>query len=475
MKHSLKIWIFINVLMLALAILAITRPFAERFLGQQLSELAHTEMATVLARCPPEIGQADAFYNCQRQIEPFKITSILAHQYVLCPAAGHTPEMSGRTAGSTPAPAPASECAGAQGSAPGPASAWTGVRLSVHPGIEMGLFAQDPHTWMGVRQVGQPSAAVLLLKPSAVTDFMRQMWAFRDRNSALTLPIIVALLVLCALYLTYVLMKALKLLEKALSDLNVRNLDLDNRLKAPYREFKPLVQVFEDLRRRLKDNFDQTRRFVADASHELKTPLTIMRGNAQQLIHDVPLDSPFHRPVQKINEEVERLIDITEKLLLLSQADAQNLRFTQTSLNFSAFLEDLLSDGLPEDSGLTLTSEIQGDVNWLCEPTLIRQLVHNLYANALKYNIPGGWIHLELRASSERLTLRISNSAKDLPSDLSQRAFDRFYRGQSAHSRKKDGQGLGLSIAQEIARVHQAPLSMVCEDHQVTVTLQATL
>jgi signal transduction histidine kinase len=103
---------------------------------------------------------------------------------------------------------------------------------------------------------------------------------------------------------------------------------------------------------------------------------------------------------------------------------------------------------------------------------LINQLFYNLYTNAVKYNIEGGWIKMKLFKSGEGFVFSMSNPTTNPPSDLAKKAFDRFYRGDSSRARDIDGLGLGLSLAQEIARVHSSELSMeVSSENIVTLRL----
>jgi len=109
---------------------------------------------------------------------------------------------------------------------------------------------------------------------------------------------------------------------------------------------------------------------------------------------------------------------------------------------------------------LETRSQVEHDKVWVCDQRLIQQLIYNLYSNALKYNVADGWIRIGLHQQSDQLVLEFENPCDDIPADLPQLAFDRFYRGNAAHSRKIDGLGLGLSLCQEIARLHDASLTL---------------
>jgi signal transduction histidine kinase len=107
---------------------------------------------------------------------------------------------------------------------------------------------------------------------------------------------------------------------------------------------------------------------------------------------------------------------------------------------------------------------------------LVQQLVHNLYSNAVKYNIPNGWMKFTLRRDGTALTFKIENPAASIPLDLREKAFHRFYRGDAARNRRIDGSGLGLSICKAIATLHHATLSLApTPQATVIVSLQAPL
>jgi signal transduction histidine kinase len=277
------------------------------------------------------------------------------------------------------------------------------------------------------------------------------------------------MLLLLTLYLTFVVMRPITTIQTKMSELTANTLDQSVNLQAPFKEFEPLVRVFDDLRFRLNDSFSKARRFAADASHELRTPLTILRGNVERLIHDLPIGSDAQIRMRSMSDEVERLIEITEKLLLLSRADANSLRRELAYVDVSQMLTQLVKDAHTFQSNLKISSTIAPDVVWYCDKTLVHQLIHNLYANAVNYNRDQGWIHFSLVRAEDEFQLTVENATSQVPSDLAERAFDRFYRGDASHARQVDGLGLGLSICLEIAKLHQAKLSLEVIDKQTVV------
>jgi signal transduction histidine kinase len=261
-------------------------------------------------------------------------------------------------------------------------------------------------------------------------------------------------------------------LEVSLSSLDASNLDRSSNIEVPYREFEKLVTVYRSMQIRLSESFVKARRFASDASHELRTPLTILRGQVEQLIHDVPVGSSQQIRIRSMSDEVERLIDITEKLLMLSRADANSLVQRLSRVSLSDLLLQLINDAYTFQTSLKITCEIAPDVYWQCDKTLVLQLIQNLYVNAVNYNQPNGWIHLTLQQSNDMFELAVENPFVDIPADLLEHAFDRFYRGDASHARHVDGLGLGLSICSEIAKLHEATLSLsITEQKTVVVRL----
>jgi signal transduction histidine kinase len=265
-------------------------------------------------------------------------------------------------------------------------------------------------------------------------------------------------------------------LETSLRNLTPNTFDQARAITSKYKEFESITNIYQDLCARLADSFRRAKSFTADASHEIKTPLTILRGNAERLIADLPHGMPAQLLARGMADEVERLIKISEQLLLLSRADSEAMMVQRQPFDLSGFIDGLADDAVVFERNLTIEKGIHAGLVWHCDPTLAKQLIHNLYTNAVKYNVPRGTIRFLLHRVQGEFELRIVNTSAGVSSEMATRVFERFYRGEASHNRHIDGLGLGLSICLEIAKAHQGGLRFDVDNAGlVTLTLTAPL
>lgn len=229
-------------------------------------------------------------------------------------------------------------------------------------------------------------------------------------------------------------------------------------------EFQRLTDVFNDMLDRLEKSFQQATRFSADAAHELKTPLTILQGQLEESLRAAPDGSELQKLCAGLLEEVQRLKNIVRKLLLLSLADAGELRLQREPVDLDALVANAAEDAR------ILASHVQVEVHGgagapvAADPGLIEQVLQNLVGNAIKYNRDGGFIRLELGRKPEVVCLAVTNSGDPIPARDQARLFERFYRGDPSRSKAVEGVGLGLSLAREIARAHGGDLVLETSD-----------
>ena len=204
--------------------------------------------------------------------------------------------------------------------------------------------------------------------------------------------------------------------------------------------------------------WQQQRQFLSDASHELKTPLTVILSNAE-LLEATPMDGRPARWVENIYSEAKQMRSLVEEMLTLARAD----NLSRTAVMAEVSLSDLATDcalafePVAYEAGKPLESTIASDVAVLGDVEKLRQLIGVLLDNAIKYGREGGTIALTLSKTDRSARLVVANPGEPIPPDQLSRIFERFYRADASRG-VKSGFGLGLPIAQSIAAEHKGTL-----------------
>ena len=230
------------------------------------------------------------------------------------------------------------------------------------------------------------------------------------------------------------------------------------------REFTQLISALNSMTARLGRSFEQSARFTADASHELKTPLAVIQTTLNDVLRSDALNEETHERITAVLHQVSRLKHITHSLLLLSQADAGELPVRRERYNLSADLEGLMEDAesLCESAGLSFEKDIQPGIIVEADRALMHQVFQNLVSNAVKHNQPRGSVEARLSQDRSLVRFEIANTSVEIPADIGHRLFERFHRGET--SRRSEGFGLGLDIAAELARANGAKLELIPAD-----------
>lgn len=238
-------------------------------------------------------------------------------------------------------------------------------------------------------------------------------------------------------------------------------------------EFEPLITAFNAMLERLERSFHQATRFSGDAAHELKTPLAILQGELEQALQQAEVGSSMQQTLGRLLDEVSRLGNIVRKLLLLSLADAGQMGLRPTPVNLGNLVAEQLEDMALLAPDLTVTADLAPTLWVEGDGDLLIQVIQNLLGNAVKYNLPQGWIRVEGQVHRGQTYITVTNTAPPLSTQDQAHLFDRFYRGDPARSRTTDGLGLGLSLAREIARAHGGDVTLTTAtdrgDGQATV------
>jgi two-component system heavy metal sensor histidine kinase CusS len=276
----------------------------------------------------------------------------------------------------------------------------------------------------------------------------------------IAVPLTLLLVMLGAWWLSGGALKPIKNITATIRRVNAKGLNQRTSVVDMDVEFVELVQVFNQMMERLERSFLQASRFSADAAHELKTPLAILQGELELALQRTETGSVMQQTLSNLLDEVCRLSSITRKLLLLSLADAGRMNVQATAFNFSQVLDELAEDIEILAPELKLTLDFPPNINIIGDRELLTQILQNLINNAIKYNVPDGWIKLLVKLSGNILFVTVSNSSQDIPLGDRDRIFDRFHRADPSRNRGVEGFGLGLSLSQEIARAHHGNLQL---------------
>jgi len=237
--------------------------------------------------------------------------------------------------------------------------------------------------------------------------------------------------------------------------------DLTERVPLPARmdEIGRLAATFNQMIARLQAAFDRQKQFTSDASHEMRTPLAVMRGDIEITLRRERTVEEYQRVLGSTLEEIVRLSRLVEDLLLLTRADIGKFELQCRPVSLSRLGRDLIDYIAPlaRQQGQELLLRLPKDDELIvnADENRLRQLLLNLIDNAIKYTDPGGVIELSLSAEDGQVVIRVRDNGRGISSEDLPRIFDRFFRRSKLTSETSvAGSGLGLSISKWIVESH---------------------
>ena len=248
--------------------------------------------------------------------------------------------------------------------------------------------------------------------------------------------------------------------------------DMDPISIPDYLETEAITNAFNSMMSRMKKLDDSRETFVANVSHELKTPLASMKVLSDSILssEDVPVET-YREFMVDIGDEVDRENKIINDLLSLVKMDrnADSLNTELCSIN--ELVEKILKMVRPiaQRNDVELTMESTREVNAEVDKTKFSLAIMNLVENAVKYNKSGGWVKVRLDADHQLFTVEVADSGVGIPGDSLDHIFERFYRVDKSHSREIGGTGLGLSIARSAILLHRGAIKAESKEGEGTV------
>jgi len=216
------------------------------------------------------------------------------------------------------------------------------------------------------------------------------------------------------------------------------------------------------------EELQRSARFSADASHQLKTPVTVLRAGLEELLAGEKLTPATHEEISTLVHQTLRLTNLIEDLLLLSRMDAGRLHLEFSPVNLTQLIEGWLDDvsGLPDDPGLKIETDLPAALCIAGEKRYTSIVVQNLLENARKYNCAGGRLRIAARPEGDWVVLTIGNTGRPILAAAQAHIFERFHRGSAGEN--VPGHGLGLNLARELARLHHGDVRLTRSDETWT-------
>jgi heavy metal sensor kinase len=243
--------------------------------------------------------------------------------------------------------------------------------------------------------------------------------------------------------------------------MSAKNLQERLDVRNPNDELGRLASVLNGLLSRLDRSFESMRSFTADAAHELRTPLSIIRGEADVALSQDRDATEYKEALAIIQDEARRLSRLVDDMLALARADAGQRPLEIKELYLNDLAEECCraAQVLALQKGLSLSQQPSSDIPFRGDEDLLRRMMLNLLDNAIKYTPPGGVVSLAVIEEEASIRIVVTDTGIGIPPEAALRIFERFYRVGKARSRVDGGSGLGLAIAKWAAEAHNGTIN----------------
>lgn len=243
-------------------------------------------------------------------------------------------------------------------------------------------------------------------------------------------------------------------IEKA-NNISSQNLNLRLNVSNSTDELIELSMTFNRMMDRIEKAYDKQKQFVSDASHELRTPISVIQGYARMLDRWGKDDKEIlHESIEAINKESKNMQDLVDKLLFIARNDKDTMVLIKDKFNFSELMEEMVRDTKMLETKHNIESHVEPDIIINGDRDRIKQALRIFVDNAIKYTEPGGNITLKLEKEEGYAVAAVIDNGRGIPEKDLPNIFDRFYQVDAARERDKGGHGLGLSIARIIVLRH---------------------
>jgi two-component system, OmpR family, sensor kinase len=338
---------------------------------------------------------------------------------------------------------------------------------------EGALYTDDSGRRVGVRRVDvAPSGRAYLVVISRSFNLVTREMASIRLTLYLAVPLALVVAGLGGWFLARRSLAPVAEMTERARRISAENLEQRLPVVNPRDELGLLAETFNGLLRRLNSSFDLQRRFMADASHELRTPISVMRtATGVTLERDGREEGEYRDALKVVDEQAQRLTRIVEDMFTLARADTGRLAPRRERFRLDELLAETIraAEVLGARKGLRVEAGRLEETPYVGDEGLLRQMILNLLDNAIKYTPPGGTVSACLERVPAGHAVSISDTGPGIPPEARAQIFERFYRVDKSRSRADSngagsGAGLGLSIARWIAEVHHGTLDLQRSD-----------
>ena len=286
--------------------------------------------------------------------------------------------------------------------------------------------------------------------------FVRKSLSNFKSNMFITLPILMLLGSLGGWFLARKSLSPIGYIAAKARNITSKNLNERLKSRGAEDEMDDLIRTINEMIARLEESFKRISEFTADASHELKTPLCAMRGEAEVLLSKERASEEYQEGLAHFIEEFDHLNQMINDLILLSKFDTNREELKMTPLRLDLLIKDLcnLFKVLAEQKNIALIIGPIQEVMVMGDKTRLQQLFTNLIDNAVKFTSERGSVRICLEKNTDFVQVKVMDTGIGIPKEEQENIFKRFYRVDKSRSKETGGVGLGLSIAEWIAHVH---------------------
>lgn len=294
-----------------------------------------------------------------------------------------------------------------------------------------------------------------------VLDISYQHAVISDRKIFL---IVILASTLCSLLLGFFItnrgMHSLYVLTETAQTITATSLHQRIDPKSWPKELRALGIAFNKMLDRIESSFIRLKQFSSDLAHELRIPINNLIGETEITLSRSHSMNEYQQVLMSNLEEFHRITQLIENILFLSRAENPQLEIQKNELNLKREIDMICEyyQAMSEEKNIKMSCE--GDASLSVNPIMFRRVISNILSNALKYTLPGGWIHFSIIAMQHQVKITLSDNGIGIPAEHLPKIFDRFYRVDMARSQQSGGIGLGLAIVKSIVDLHQGHVSI---------------